>query len=134
VGVIRDDASGQLLIDKFGEKASIEPVASFEQNVKKLNKGRVDLVAYGEKTAWSVIAGMGLPLSRYKVVYVIGEEQACFAFHRSVADPLIARFQQSLDRVIATPAFFEIQERYFYSPLVEDRRSAKSSNHTILLR
>ncbi len=120
VGVVRDDASGQLLIDTFGDGAIIEAVSSFELNVKKLNLGRVDLVAYGENTAWSAIADMGLPRSNYEVVYVLGMEQACFAFHRAVPDPLIERFQQSLDRIVGTPAFFKIQERYFYSPTGED--------------
>jgi len=117
VGVVRADASGDLLIRQFGDRVVVEAVASFEQNVKKLALGRIDMFAYGENTAWSVIAAMGLPTNHFVVAYVLSEEKACYAFHRDTPDPLIAQFQQALDNVVSSPVYLKLMETYFLNPL-----------------
>ena len=114
--MVRDDASGQLLLKQMGGEANIEAVSRFEQNVKKLILGRVDLIAYGEHTALSVIAKMGYSRNRFKVVHVLGEEQACFAFHRDTPDALIHRFQQSLDKITASPDYPKLLDQYSFQP------------------
>ncbi len=117
VGIVRADASGDLLIQEFGDRVAVEAVANFEQNVKKLAIGRLDMVAYGENTAWSVFAAMGLSPEDYVVAHVLSEEQACYAFHRDTPDPLVAQFQQALDHVATAPVFLRLMEGYFLTPL-----------------
>lgn len=113
IGMVRDDASGQLLVNAGFDPNRLHKVSRLIQNIKMLNVNRIDMFAYGEKTARDVIKNNGLRIEEYETVFVISEEKACYAFHIDTPDQLIHQFQKALDAITITPAYQILLDQYF---------------------
>lgn len=112
IGTVRDDVSEQILLQIGVSPSQVQAVTDIEQNIKKLNAGRIDLMAYGEYAARGAIRHLGYALEDYSVVYVMRDTANCYAFSRSTDDAVVTRFQQALDAVTATPAYRQLLEQF----------------------
>ena len=109
-GVIRDDV-GDALAQKAGIK-QIERVPSNDQNIKKLNEGRIDIWVFGESSAKLQVKEMGLNPDDYESVWRMSESGLYFAFHKDVDDALIESMQKVLDEMKADGAHEAIMKKY----------------------
>ena len=109
-GVIRDDV-GDALAQKAGIK-QIERVPSNDQNIKKLNEGRIDIWVFGESSAKIQLKEMGMNPDDYESVWRLSESGLYFAFHKDVDDALIASMQKVLDEMKADGTYEAIMKKY----------------------
>lgn len=100
IGVISKDY-GELLLQTLGvDPANIEPVATGELNVLKLNRHRIDLWNYEVTVAAWIISQAGFNPSDYEVVFMLKQDiGAYFAFHKDTDDAVIAIFQGALNKL-----------------------------------
>jgi len=111
VGTVRGDVSEAALLD-LGHPVRIEPVADMELNLLKLDAGRLDLVAYEERSMYRLLERTGRDPGAYAVVKLLRRTEICYAFHRETPDALVGRFQQALDAVLAGPEYAALVARY----------------------
>ena len=109
-GVIRDDV-GDTLAQKAGIK-QIERVPSNDQNIKKLNEGRIDIWIFGESSAKLQVKEMGLNPDDYESVWRMSESGLYYAFHKDVDDALIESMQKILDEMKADGTYEAIMKKY----------------------
>lgn len=107
IGTILEDVADSLLVQAGFE--NLERVSDFRLNLRKLDAGRIDMVAYGETSFREQVEDP----EKYTVVFVLRELQACYAFHRDTPDALVGNFQTALDRIRERPIYGELMERYF---------------------
>lgn len=111
IGTLREDISDTLLAE-YKSIACVEPVANMKQNIDKLVKGRVDMVAYEERSWQKIAARRGLDPDDFETVYVLQETPVYFAFHVGTAVPVVREFQLVIDKIKATPAYQMILDKY----------------------
>ena len=107
IGTILEDVADNLLTEAGFER--LQQVRSFDINLRKLDAGRIDLLAYGETSFRQQVENP----ENYAVVYVLRELQACYAFHRDTPETLVAEFQRTLDGIVARGDHGALVERYF---------------------
>ena len=108
--VIRDDI-GDSLAQNVGI-ATIDRAASNEQNIKKLNAGRVDIWIYEESVAQWQIKDFGFNPGDYEVVFVLSSGELDYAFHKDTDPAVIKQFQKALDEMKAEGAYQAILDKY----------------------
>ncbi|MEE4359754.1 MAG: transporter substrate-binding domain-containing protein [Desulfococcaceae bacterium] len=91
IGTIRDNASEQLLIKSGFDENSLDRIASPELNIKKLQAGRVDMLAFNVPTTHYLMLQIGLSPQDYEVVYPLKKVFFNFAFHKDTDDKLIEK-------------------------------------------
>lgn len=107
IGTILEDVGDNLL--KEAGFPNLQQVSNFELNLRKLDAGRIDLLAYGDTSFQKQVENP----DDYKVTYVLRELPACFAFHRDTPESLVSGFQQAMDAIVARGDHAELVERYF---------------------
>lgn len=112
IGTVRDDVA-ETAVREIAPDARIESVSDVRQNLSKLLAGRLDLVAYEERSMRRLLAEQGLDPDALTPVYLLKETEIAFAFHLSTPDALVARFQHALDAVRARPGHGALVRRYF---------------------
>ena len=90
----------------------MERVAEAILNVKILNRGRIDLWAYGENVAMWELKANGLNPAEYESLHVLGSKYLYFAFHQDTLDSVIEKLQAALDSVKADVEYDKILDRY----------------------
>jgi polar amino acid transport system substrate-binding protein len=116
IGVVRSDI-GETLVKSIGvDDSNITPVSSLEQNIKKLVKGRIDLIAYDVNVVKWYLKSAGYNPADFKEVYVLKEGGLYYAFNKSTPDQLIEEFQAVVDKLKkrknGISIYDEIKERY----------------------
>jgi polar amino acid transport system substrate-binding protein len=107
IGTILEDVADNLLNEAGFQ--NLQQVSNFDLNLRKLDAGRIDLLAYGDTSFHQQVENS----ENYKVIYVLRELPACFAFHRDTPETLVADFQQAMDSIVARGDHAELVERYF---------------------
>jgi polar amino acid transport system substrate-binding protein len=97
IGTIKEDIAEQLLLTAGFDKKKLQGVANMDANIRKLQKGRIDLIAYGEKGFSDLVEAKNLDPKQFRVVFVIEEKGSYYAFHKETPDALIQQFQGALD-------------------------------------
>lgn len=98
IGTMREDISDTILTP-YGKKNTIEPLADMRQNIKKLLKDRLDMVAY-EENAWPhLLTRLGLDPNDFETILVLKKIPVYYAFHPNTPPEVIARLQQALDLI-----------------------------------
>jgi len=111
VGTVRGDVA-DLSLRALRRPIRIEPVADMKQNLRKLDAGRLDLVAYEERSMRSMLAEQGLDPERYKSVFLLKETDICYALHYTTSPALVIRFQQALDAIRASEDYAALLKKY----------------------
>ena len=112
IGTIRDDMAEQYLINAGISLDGMERVAETILNIKKLNRGRIDLWAYGENVAMWELKANGFNPADYESVYVLGRQNLYFAFHKGTSDSVIQKLQAALDTLKTDGEYEKILDRY----------------------
>lgn len=111
IGTLRQDV-GEMLLAPWRELCTIEPVANMEQNLRKLQMGRLDLVSYEENSMHLLLLHLGMSPDDYETVFVLRETPTYYAFHRDTDPTLVARFQDAIEQVKADTSFTRLLDRY----------------------
>ena len=111
IGTLREDISDTILAP-YGQLNTIEPVADMRQNVLKLRKDRLDMVAYEEFSWPPLITRFGLEPTDYETVLILRETPVYYAFHRDTPPEIVDAFQQALDFIKNTAAYHHILSLY----------------------
>ena len=112
IGTIRDDMAEQHLVNVGISLDDMDRVAETMLNIKKLNRGRIDLWAYGENVAMWEFKANGFDPADYESVHELGSKSLYFAFHKDALDAVIAKLQAALDSNKADGEYDKILDRY----------------------
>jgi len=112
IGTIRDDIAELYLASAGISVDRMERVAATILNIKKLNLGRIDLLAYGEDVALWELKVHGFNPGDYELVHVLGRQELHFAFHKDTSDSVIQGLQMALDSIKADGEYEKILDRY----------------------
>ncbi|MGM0785640.1 MAG: substrate-binding periplasmic protein [Pseudomonadota bacterium] len=101
VAVIREDIGAQRLHEAGVPDSRIQVAMSNDSALHMLERGRVDLWAYGEDVAFWMMEQKGLSQSDFEAILPISESDLYFALHRDTDPTLVATLQNALDRLRA---------------------------------
>lgn len=115
VGTIRGYAAEKTLLDKgFEIGENTHPVSENIQNIKKLYRGRIDLITSFDLLIAHTVKGTEYSLADFEKVLVLdGKYDFYYAFNRKTDDAVVARFQNALDDMKADGRFAALLEKYF---------------------
>ena len=99
IGTVIEDVAEQLLVEMGYDKGTLIAVSDPALCAKQLDKGRIDLWAYGDIVANWIIKQEGFLPDDYESVYVLKESGYYFAFYKETPDDVIQQFQQALDEL-----------------------------------
>ncbi|SDK21142.1 substrate-binding periplasmic protein [Billgrantia gudaonensis] len=99
VAVIREDIGAQRLHEAGVPDSHIQVAMSNESALRMLERGRVDLWAYGEDVAFWLMEEKGLARADFEPVLPISESDLYFALHQDTDPDLVAAMQDALDRL-----------------------------------
>ncbi|MGE4519047.1 MAG: substrate-binding periplasmic protein [Desulfobacteraceae bacterium] len=108
IGAIRDDVAEQILISEGINQDILDSTSKTGLNIKKLEMGRIDLIALGEKSLFAAIENEGYDVNDYKAYYVLKEAPLCFAFNRNVDDKTVEKFQNALSMIVESDEYKRI--------------------------
>ncbi len=114
IGTIREDYAEQLILAMGVAKTIIEPVNNMISNLKKLQAGRIDLIAYTEKSIYKIIETSGFHKDDFESVYLIKEVFPCYAFNKAIPDTIIEQFQGALDKAKQGPEYQKLLKKYMF--------------------
>ena len=77
-----------------------------------LSAGRIDLLAYGKKTAFWNFREAGFSPDDFEVVYINKTYDAYFALNRETDDKIITQLQTALDKVKASGRLKILTKKY----------------------
>jgi len=112
IGTIRDDVAELYLVDTGISVDDMERVAETVLNIRKLNRGRIDLWAYGENVAMWELKANGFNPADYESVHVLSRQNLYYAFHKDTSDSVIQKLQAALDTIKADGTYGQILDRY----------------------
>lgn len=112
IGTIRDDVAEQYLTRAGISLDHLERVAETPLNIKKLNRGRIDLWAYGENVAMWELKANGFNPADYESVYVLDSKELYFACHKDTPDSVIQKLQAAIDTLKTDGEYEKILNRY----------------------
>lgn len=113
IGTLRGDIVESLLVKYTGMKINEFSDATINlQNIMKLSKGRVDLVAESEDTLINTSKEAGLNSNDFESVFSLGKSNMYYAFHKDTPDSVIKLFQGTLDEIKKEKIFTEIFKKY----------------------
>ena len=112
VGTIRDDVAEQYLFIAGISLDDMERVAETILNIRKLNRGRIDLWAYDQNVAMWELKANGFNPVDYESVYVLGRKDQYFAFHKGTPDSVVQKLQAALDTLKADGEYEKILDGY----------------------
>jgi polar amino acid transport system substrate-binding protein len=112
IGTIRNDVAEEILIKEGINKNALDSISKTDLNIKKLEIGRIDLIALGEKSLFAAIENEGYDINDYKVYYVLKEAPLCFAFNKNVDDMTVEKFQNALSKIVKSDQYKTIVNKH----------------------
>ena len=80
--------------------------------VKKLDKGRYDVISYGIAPTKAKMIECGIDPNKYEIVFAFPKQQMGYAFNKNVDPKIIKQFQKVLDEIIADGTAKKIRDKY----------------------
>jgi polar amino acid transport system substrate-binding protein len=102
----------QYLINAGINVDDMERVAESILNIRKLNRGRIDLWAYDENVAMWELKENGFNPADYESVHVLGRKNQFFACHKGTSDSVIQNLQAALDTLKVDGEYKKALDRY----------------------
>ena len=99
IGSVRDGAPEQLLIERGVPRESLERLALPEQNIRKLQAGRIDLFVFNVQTTQYLMLKLGINPDDYETVFMLKNPKLYLALHRDTDRKVVNRLQASLDEM-----------------------------------
>jgi len=99
IGVMHDTAAESMLLNLGIKITDLERFSNPQSQLKKLNDGRIDMVAFGVEGLYFMIKDAGFNPADYETVYVLKEADLYFAFHKDTDDALIAQLNKTLKSI-----------------------------------
>ena len=99
IGVMHDTAAESMLLNLGIKITDLERFSNPQSQLKKLNDGRIDMVAFGVEGLYFMIKDAGLNPLDYETVYVLKEADLYFAFHKDTDDKIIEQLNQILKTI-----------------------------------
>ena len=99
VGTIRDSAAEQMLVSMGVAQNKIHSVHSINLNIRKLLKGRIDLLLVNEAAFFHSLESMGHNADEYEVVHPFLDTTLYFAANKDMDRDVVRRLQKALDSI-----------------------------------
>ena len=96
IGAVLDDV-GEQILKSLGNSSNIQTSAKPAAVAKKLNSGRIQLWAYDETVAKSIMSSAGLNSAEFEAVFTLKETASFYALSKDVPRPLVELLQSGLD-------------------------------------
>ncbi len=100
IGAVLDDV-GEQMVKAMGSTSNVQTSANPSAVAKKLNSGRIQLWAYDETVAKSVMKSAGLNPNDFEAVYTLKETASYYALSKDVPKSLVKLLQSGLDKLKA---------------------------------
>ncbi len=112
IGVLKEDAGHQYL--QMRRAPNLQTVAELDQNIKKLAKGRIDLMLAAESSFVSAVESMKLNLDDFEKVFHVDElsVDGYLAFSQETPNLVVTQFQEALARIKARGEYETILKKY----------------------
>lgn len=101
VGVVRDDVGQQLLVSRGVPQDELDVANDSLSNIRKLDKGRIDLFCYDVSVVRHLLAQEGMDPQDFEPVFTLLTADMYVAFNRDEDPALVAAFQQAIDAIRA---------------------------------
>ncbi len=111
-GVVRGDIGMTLLIGAGVPKNKLDEATDPSSLIKKLEKGRYDVISYGYATTTTKMKAMGVDPVNYEVVFTFPTKPMGFAFYRHTDIAVIKAFQGALDQLYKDGTTDRILKKY----------------------
>ncbi|WP_320174950.1 transporter substrate-binding domain-containing protein [Maridesulfovibrio sp.] len=99
ISVIKNDIAYEtILAEKFDEE-QIDLSYSVISMIKKLNKGRVDIIAGNREAIFYKMGQNHINPKNYEVIFSIETAPLYFAFNKYTSDAVVRRFQIGIDKI-----------------------------------
>lgn len=113
IGTLRGDVTEDLLIKKANLKISdFERVSSNIQNTRKLQAGRIDLVAHSKDTTTFTCRKARIDPDELEPVFTLDKKGMYYAFHKETLDSMITILQTAFDDLKKQGKLLEIFHKY----------------------
>lgn len=99
IAVIREDIGAQRLQEAGVPETQIHAAISGASALRMLERGRVDLWAYGEDVAFWLMNEEGLPTTDYTPALTISESDLYYALNPDTDPELVAKMQAALNNL-----------------------------------
>ncbi|MBU1247903.1 MAG: transporter substrate-binding domain-containing protein [Proteobacteria bacterium] len=127
IGVIRDSAPVQILINKYGlDESTLLALTETEQQFLMLELGRVDMIAQSDVSSGFFLDRLGLNPDTFEMVKVLAHPDLYLAFSPDTDDEFIRAAQKTLEDIQAP--------RPDGSSLYEDMEKVHRVHSAILIR
>lgn len=99
VGLIKDGIALQTIEKNNIDNKNFDVGQSQLASAKKLVANRIDIWAYEERVARSILKSIDENLEDYESIYTIKDGFLYFGFNKNIDDEIIDKFQNSLDKL-----------------------------------
>lgn len=96
IAVMHETAAESMLINVGLKTEELERFSNVHAQLRKLQEGRVDAIAFGVESTYALLLELGLNPLDYETVYVLKKSDLYFAFHKSTDDALIKMLNKTL--------------------------------------
>lgn len=104
IGTIRDGAPEQLLLQAGYPADKLERVTKPQQNIQKLVRDRLDLIAFNTTSTYHTMLQSGLDPDDYETVFILKKIELYYAFNRETDDARIEELDHALKELKKTDA------------------------------
>jgi len=111
-GVVRGDLGEGLLIEAGVNSAKLDKAANSISLVKKLEKGRYDVISYSMDTAATKMKEAGIDSSNYEIVFSFPPKPMGYAFYHNTDAAILKKLQDALDALHSDGTADSIRLKY----------------------
>ncbi|MGF1741832.1 ABC transporter substrate-binding protein [Vibrio profundum] len=112
IGVVREDIGQQLLTSLGVIPKSIKAVSRPDMIIKQLEHDRVDMIAYENNVAKTMMTNAGMTPSDYETVYVLSKSFLYFAFSLDTPNEYVSKLQKGIDLIESNGKLESIKSKY----------------------
>jgi len=112
IGTIRDGVPEKTILAMGVPASSLDQAPDLVSNLKKLQAGRLDMLAFSVLAARSIMPGMGMNPDDYETLYVLSSSELYYAMNLGSNIKIRDALQKALDGMKASGEFSTIIGKY----------------------